>query len=87
MALPSQGESTRGYTLFEEGSCLLFKSPSTLDNGCTQPGANIKGEIGFVATIAKKRVSSPKSVYSKKCISDSQGTWTLGFCMEATQSL
>ena len=29
----------------------------------------------------------PKSVYSKNCISGSQGRWPLGFCMEATQSL
>ena len=50
-------------------------------------GANIKGEMGFVAIIAKRRVSSPKSFYSKRCISDSQDRWTLGFCKEATQSL
>ena len=38
MALSSQGEDTRGYTLVEAGLCPLFKSPLTLDNGCTQPG-------------------------------------------------
>ena len=53
----------------------------------TTRGANIKGEMGFGAIIAKKRVSSPKSVYSKNCISNSRGRWTLDFCMEATQSL
>ena len=42
--------------------------------------------MGFGAINAKKRVSSPKSVYSKNCISDSQGRWTLGFCMEATKT-
>ena len=41
----------------------------------------------FDATIAKKRVSSPKGVYSKNCISGSQGGWTLGVCMEATRGL
>ena len=55
--------------------------------GAQKPGAIIKGEMGFGATIAKKRVSSPKSVYSKGCIPGSQGRWTLGFCMEATQRL
>ena len=43
--------------------------------------------MGFGANIAKKRVSRPKSVYSKNCISGSQGRWTLGFCMEAMKSL
>ena len=43
--------------------------------------------MGFGAIIVKKRVSSPKSVYSKNCISGSQGRWTLGFCMEAIKSL
>ena len=37
MALPYQGEDTRGYTLFEVGLCPLSKSPLTLDNGGTQP--------------------------------------------------
>ena len=41
----------------------------------------------FGAIVAQKRVGRPKSVYSENCISDSQGIWTLGFCMEATQSL
>ena len=42
-------------------------------------------ELG--AIIAKKRVSSPKRVYSKNYIFHSKGNRTLGFCMEATQSL
>ena len=33
MALPSQGEDTRGYTLFEVCLCPLSKAPLTLDNG------------------------------------------------------
>ena len=45
------------------------------------------GEMGFGTNIAKKTVSRPKSVYSKSCISGSQGTWTLAFCMEAIKSL
>ena len=55
--------------------------------GAHNPGANVKGEMGFGAIIAKKRISSPKSVYSKNCISDPQKRWTLGFCMEAIKSL
>ena len=47
----------------------------------------MKGEMGFGAIIAKKRVSCPKSAYSKNCISGSPGRWTLGFCMEAGKSL
>ena len=43
--------------------------------------------MGFGAIIAKKKISSPKSVYSKDCISGSQGGWTLGLCMEAIKSL
>ena len=43
--------------------------------------------MGFRAIVAKKRVSSPTSVYSKNCISGSQQRRTLGFCMEAIQSL
>ena len=39
--------------------------------------------MGFVVNIAKKRVSSLKSVYSKGFISGSQGRPTLGFCKEA----
>ena len=41
----------------------------------------------FGAIIAKKRVGSSKSVYPKNLISGSQRRWTLGFCMEATQSV
>ena len=43
--------------------------------------------MGFGANIAKKRVSRPNSVYSKSCISGSEGRWTLGFCMEAIKTL
>ena len=43
--------------------------------------------MGFGAIMAKKRLSSPKSVYLKNCISGSQGRWTLGFCIEAIKSL
>ena len=43
--------------------------------------------MGFGTIMAKNGVSNPKSVYSKNCISGSQGRWTLGFCMEAMQSL
>ena len=42
-------------------------------------------ELGAIT--AKKRVISPQSVYSKKCISNSQERWTLDFCMEAIKSL
>ena len=38
MALPSQGEDERGYSLFDDGLCPLFKSPLTVNNGPTQPG-------------------------------------------------
>ena len=38
MALASQGEDTRGYTLFEAGPHPPSKSSLTLDDGCTQPG-------------------------------------------------
>ena len=55
--------------------------------GAHNPRANIKGEMEFGAIMAKKGVSCPKSVYSKNCISGSQGRCTLGFCMEVTQSL
>ena len=61
--------------------------PSGWITGAHNPGANINGEMEFGAIMAKKRVSSPKSDYSKNGISGSQGRWTLGFCMEATQSL
>ena len=37
MALSSQAEDTRGHTLFQAGSCPLFKLPLTFDNGWTQP--------------------------------------------------
>ena len=47
----------------------------------------MKGDMEFGAIMAKKRVSGPKSVYSKDCTSDSHGRWTLGICMEAAQSL
>ena len=43
--------------------------------------------MGFGVIIAKKVVSTPKSVYSKNCIYGSQGRWTSGFCMEAIKSL
>ena len=46
----------------------------------------MKGGMELDAIVAKKGVSRPKSVYSKNCISGSQGRWTLGCCMEATQS-
>ena len=42
-------------------------------------------ELG--AIMAKKGVGSPKRDYSKGCISGSQANLTLGFCMEAMQSL
>ena len=42
--------------------------------------------MGFFAIIAKKRVSSPKSVYSNNCISGSKGTAVFGHCMEAIKS-
>ena len=87
MALPSKGEDTRGYTLCQAGLCPPFKSPLILGKGRTQPGVNIKGEMGFCAIIAKKRVNGPESVHSKNCISCSQGRWALAFCMEATKSL
>ena len=41
----------------------------------------------FAAIMAKRRVGCPKHVYSESCISGLQGTWTLGFCMDATQGL
>ena len=41
--------------------------------------------MGFGAIMVKKRVSTPKRVYSKGDISGSQGRWTLGLCMEATK--
>ena len=45
-------------------------------------------ECTYIATyFPKKRVSSLKSVYFKNLISGSHRRWTLGFCMEATQSL
>ena len=44
----------------------------------TARGGVMKGEKGFCAIIAKKRVSSPKSGYSKNRISGSQERWTLG---------
>ena len=47
-----------------------------LTTGAHRPGAIIKGETGFGAIMAPKRVSSRKSVYSKNCISGSQGRWT-----------
>ena len=47
----------------------------------------MKGEMGFGAIIAQKRVSSPKSVRAENCISGSRGRWTLDFCMEAMKSL
>ena len=87
MALPSQGEDIRGYTLCKAGLCPLSKSPLHLGKGRTQPAANIKGQKGFGANIARKRVNGRESVYSKNCISGSQGRWTLGFCMEATKRL
>ena len=65
----------------------LSKSPLTLDNRHNSPGATIKGEMGFGAIVAKKEVSSAKSVYSKNCVSGSQGRWTLCFSMEAIKSL
>ena len=44
--------------------------------------------MGFGANIVKKRFSRPKSIYSKNCISGSQGRWTLGHLdMEAIKSL
>ena len=42
-------------------------------------------ELG--AIVAQKRVSRPKSVYSKDCISGSKGRWTLGFCMDSQKAL
>ena len=88
MALPFQGEDTRGHILFEAGLCPLSKSPLTLDNRVhTTRGRTLRGKRGFGANIAKKRVSSAKGVHSKTCISGSQERWTLAFCMEATQSL
>ena len=87
MALQSQGEDTRGYTLFEAALCPPSKSPLTLDTGAHNPGANIKGAMALRANSAKERVSGPQSVYSKNCISGSQGRWTLGFCIEAIKSL
>ena len=38
MAPPSQGEDTRGYTLFAADLCPLSKSVLTLKNGRIQPG-------------------------------------------------
>ena len=43
--------------------------------------------MGFGANIAKKRVSRPKSVYFRNCISGSRERWILGFCMDAIKSL
>ena len=61
--------------------------PSPLVSGARNLGAYIKGEIKLGANVAQKGVSRPESVYSKNCIPGSPGRWTLGFCMEATQSL
>ena len=72
---------------FPRGGCPLSKLPLALDNGCTQPGANIKGETGFGALIAKMRVTSPKSLYSENCVSGSQERLTLGFCLEASKNV
>ena len=86
--LSHRKERTQGDTAYSRRVYIPLRNhplPSTA--GAHKPGANIKGEMGLDAIIAKTRVSSPKRVYYKNCISGSQVRWTLGFCMEATQSL
>ena len=86
--LSNTKERTQGYTPYSSRVYVpLPNHPYPWTTGAQSPGANIKGEMGFGANIAKKGVSRPKSVYSKKSISGSQGRWTLGFCMEAIKSL
>ena len=66
---------------------MLFPNrPSPWISGSHNLRANIKGEIDLGAIVVQKRVSRSKRVYSKSCISGSQGRWALCFCMEATQS-
>ena len=81
-------ERTQGDTHYSRWVYVPFPNcPEPWTTGAHSPGANIKGEMRFGAIIAKKRVTSPISVYSKNCISGSQGRWTLGFWMKAINSL
>ena len=87
MAFPSQGEETRRYTLFEAGYAPYPNRPQAWTMGAHNSGANIKGEMGFGAKIAKAMVGRPKGVCSKNYISGSQGRLTFSSCMKAIKSL
>ena len=67
-------ERTQWDTLYSRRVCLPFPNcPEPWTTGAHSPRANIKGEMGFGAIIAKKGVSNAKRVHSKSCISGSQG--------------